>query len=125
MTKSTFFHKAENSFIITTKIFVSIDRCIVTLLSIIKFKKNFSVVTSENSNINEIDEQSGIADIVDEIDTIDIVGEIDIVNNAIDAAAFERLKTNITDIIKANDIVSQTTSATTTTTTNTKIIFLN
>ena len=91
-----------------------IDRCIVILLNIIKFKKNFSIVTSKNLNTNKIDEQFDIVNIVDEIDIIDIVDEIDIinivdkiniVNNAIDVAVFKKLKINVVDVIKTNNIV--------------------
>ena len=102
-----------------------IDRCIVTLLNIIKFKKNFLIITSKNLNTNETDEQLDIVDIVDKIDITDIVDEIDIVDNATDVAVFEKLKANVVDVVKASDIVSQTALTATTATTNTKIIFLN
>ena len=99
------------------------------MLNIIKFEKNFLIITSKNLNTNEIDESIDIVDIVDIIDIVDIVDiidEIDIVNNIIDIAAFEKLKTKVVDTIKTNDIVLQTTLTTTTiVTTNTKIIFLN
>ena len=105
------------------------NRCIITLLNIIKFKKSFSITTLKNLNTNEVDEQIDIVDIVDIINIvniINIVDEINIVNNAIDIIAFKKLKTKVIDTIKTNDIVLQTTLATTTiVTTNKKIIFLN
>ena len=75
------------------------------MLNIIKFKKSFSIITLKNLNTNEIDEQLDIVNIVDEIDIIDIINKIDIVNNVINVVAFKKLKANVTDVIKTNDIV--------------------